>query len=180
MGESRGRYRAEYDAPAVKRINKALIKYGNGVGQSLGSSNIFEFLFIAAIAVLIYAWLISRDRSPALAGLTGCTIAGILGAAWRYWSTLKYIDSYRGREEGEIWECEVSDEAWSYRKIDGTLVTHPWKTIDLQFSHEDGFIVETSIGQITVFRKPLAQAGLEELFLQRINKPAGGRSSAQE
>jgi hypothetical protein len=66
MGESRGRYRAEYDAPAVKRINKALIKYGNGVGQSLGSSNIFEFLFIAAIAVLIYAWLISRDRRPLL------------------------------------------------------------------------------------------------------------------
>nr|MDQ2986963.1 hypothetical protein [Armatimonadota bacterium] len=76
----------------------------------------------------------------------------------------------RDKEIGEVWVCTLTDEAWSFRRRDGTLVSYPWSTLRLVFAHPDGFLVETGLRPTVVARKPLVNAGLEELFLGRIAK----------
>jgi hypothetical protein len=38
----------------------------------------------------------------------------------------------------------------------------------LLFTHPDGFLIDTSHGPMLVERRPLSDAGLEEMFLARI------------
>lgn len=159
-----------YDAEVVKRLDLAVLEFANGVNQSSAASNFFRYIVVSMFGVALCAWLIVGGRSPLLAIVAGCGLTGIIGGWHDYRSARKWVEEYRSQDEGEVWDCEVTDEGWSYRRRDGTTVMHPWPTIDLHFTNDDGFLVGTGLGQVTVFRKPLADAGLEALFLERINK----------
>src|SRR5688572_3045216 len=160
-------YTEVYDAEASKRFDKAVVRsmWRDWTLYALEQS--YRFAFACLLAVGAYAWL-SGDPFDLFASIVGILAGCALGT---FTATGKAMESAQDRREhasGSVLECTISDDGYSYKSPDGTLVHHPWQTMWLILEHADGLFIETSNGPISMDRKPLIDAGLEDLFLSRI------------
>ena len=163
------KYRVEFDPTAHRRITKAFIRQNLGlwVQYSLKYSLILGGLFflVAILVMRIHATL-GPFEAQLYAGLLGIPVAFI----WVFSGIRNQLDSADRTHAGLEWDCELLEDTWFVRQNNGYTYSIPWNLMKLQQEHPEGWYIlidRKSESYVTVYRKPLQDAGLEEEFRRR-------------
>jgi hypothetical protein len=81
---------------------------------------------------------------------------------------LAQADREATRSFCEAFDCEVSDDGWSYGYGSGGKVLVPWSAMKLRFESQDALFIEFGQTVCPVLLRPLREAGLEEEFRARL------------
>ena len=127
------------------------------------------FGFVIAYAIYFLSPVSGRGISIGACLIWGLVIAFFSGV---YVTLLRSWQELAIRPSTDKWTCTVAEDYWSFRDQDGILVQIPWSTMMLQAEVRDGWAIIYGGKLVTVFRKPLREAGLEEAFRTRIGKGA--------
>jgi hypothetical protein len=136
----------------------------------LGYFLLYAYRFALVGLLMAGAFFLLLREGVSLAAAVAHTVAfgGVFGGIWMTLTSLQPGQESRDRMDGVTSECTIADEAFIQTDSDGTATHYPWNTLHLAYEHPDGFLLDSSRGQIIVDRKPLVDAGLEEMFLARI------------
>ena len=170
------KYTARPDREASKRFDKAAIRFYWKEWAFSVLHDAYRFGLIAIVAIGAYAWQVDDGMDPG-ASVFAMVLGGVLGALWSLATAIDKGQRARDSEIGEVWECEMTDEGWSSKSRDGVLVSYPWRVMRLAFSHQDGYLIEVPGSSTVIDRKPLVDAGLEEMFLAQLRDRESGHYS---
>jgi hypothetical protein len=168
-------YSVVYDAEAAKRFDKAAIRRSGFAWLGYFLLYAYRFALVGLLMAGAFFLLLREEVSLAVAVALTVAFGGVFGGIWMTLSSLQAGQESRDDMNGVSWECTITDEAFIQTDSDGTATHYPWNTLRLAYQHPDGFLLDTSRGQILIDRKPLVDAGLEEMFLSRI--ASGGTDS---
>jgi hypothetical protein len=161
-------YSVVYDAEAAKRFDKAAIRRSGFAWAGYFLLYAYRFALVGLLMAGTFFLLLREGVSLAAAVALTVAFGGVFGGIWVTLTSLQSGQESRDGMDGVTWECTITDEAFIQTDSDGTATHYPWNTLRLAYEHPDGYLLDTSRGQIIVDRKPLADAGLEEMFLARI------------
>lgn len=161
-------YSYAFDEEVSKRFDKAVIRSNAKEWVFYGLEQGYRFALVGLIVAGGTFVFMRQGLSLGVAVAVAVAIGGVFGGVWATLSSLQSSQEHRDSLKGATWECSITEEAFIHKGADGTATHYPWPTMRLLFQHPDGYLVGTSHGPIAVDRKPLADAGLEEMFLARI------------
>lgn len=169
-GPSIGAWPVDYDAKVTAMASWKLgISKGTVKGDILGLG-VYTGLFFMAGAGL-------ANESRTLYGpgeiLVITFLIGLIGGSvfWAGISRLGY-ERLASKGTGQRWDCWMTDTHWHYRDLVGVEVSAPWSGIQLLTETADAFVVRVGPEPIIVFRSPLKQAGLDEVFRAKVTAQA--------
>jgi hypothetical protein len=169
MEAFRATYEVAHDPQVSKRVNLAAMRHSwkrwVGYGFSLGG----HFAFMGAFSWVLVSYAVSTFSSDGLLLTSLFWIAvGLLTPVYYYiqrWDK-REKDPYRG----EVWQCDMTELGWSFQGKSGMLRFIPWELIRPTFEHEDGWLARCEEVELLIYRKPLREAGLEEVFRARMGR----------
>ena len=162
------RYRVVNSVVTSRRYTRAGIWFHKWKWVNTTAQIGFAFALTAMLTTGIAYWI---DRLDVSWGLLWAIIIGfILGAFFWLYANLQHIERSITADMGESWDCEISENTWSHQRQDGTRVSIPWTIMEIEFTHRDAFLTKYGRDHVWVIRKPLQDAGLEDIFLEKISK----------
>lgn len=167
-------YEAVYDRDAARRYGVAGMRFYWRQWLAYGVRYGFSLVPVAA-----FAWLVASFYSGAYsyAGLlTVCLFGLCVGLLIPILTLIRAWDKREADPNlGAVWQCEMTDEGWSYADGYGVRTFIPWKVMRLKFEHPDAWLIEYRGEQVWVIRDALRKAELEETFRALI----GGKAAAE-
>ena len=162
-----GTYQATYYPEADRDFNRALVRsYWRRWASycfRLGAQ-----IFLITFFIFVCAGIPERAEDHTYRMILVCTLGFGIGFIW---AAHKWYEAYFPKDSsnvGEVWSCKVTDVAWSFESKDGLFVEVPFQIMRIRFTHPEGWLVQYGRTHVTVFRRPLREAGLEEAFFERV------------
>lgn len=169
-------YEVVYDVEASRQMSKACMRH---FGWSWLKAGLMHGLYYIVPAFFAWAIVSFYANSYSYQGLLAVSLFSLSVGLFMPIHTYIQVADKRERDpnSGEVWQCELTEEGWSFCDKLGVRRFIPWTIMKLLFEHSDGWLVQSGSEQIWVFRGPLREAGLEEEFRTRIGTGSPGTGS---
>jgi hypothetical protein len=158
-------YEVRHDAEAVRRFQRVALRFYWRHYLRGGSRWAAVVGLYCGLSYAVACSAMGRTWDGFHWAIASGFIVGLLGYMARIGEDLHRLAT---GDAGEVWTCTMTDEAWSARRTDGSLLEVPWKRMKIAFESSDAWQIVYGKQQIMVFRRPLHEAGLEDVFKSRV------------
>ncbi len=160
-------YAVPFDLEAHRRVSKAAIRAQAGRWFSAAFRYALFMGFAGYVtAALAFSLRASQGESRAI------LVAGVgaFALALLHYGLLvnHRLQSDGVNEVDRQWTCTIADEGWSFHDERGLARSYPWKQMKIEFEHAEGWLIKCGNETLVVYRKPMADAGLEAEFRKRL------------
>lgn len=85
-------------------------------------------------------------------------------------------ERYEKGARGNSWRCTLTNDHYVVESKEGLIVHYPWRTLELQAESPDAWFFKSPSGSLIVYRQPLRDSNLEQLFQAHLNDAKAGAS----
>lgn len=127
----------------------------------------FSFAFAGLILTPIIVW-----PNPILIEnmVKGVLFAFLLGSLTPFLAIYDAIEKFAPKIGDYPFECEISETHWSYMSRELINTSLPFSKIKIIDTHPLAFFITCGDTDLEIYRRPLQEAGLEQLFLDQLKK----------